>query len=167
MKPVLWGCGLTLALLVGGVIWLGIYLYGFASEHDAMAILYLEAAVPEIATWELERARPFLADEMLAGPGAAQVGAALRLFSRLGQFRRMGAPSVRRVATHTAPETGTVTTLVYAIEVAHEKGNAVWTVALMVREGRYAIRNVNIKAKGVFGDGPVPGLAPGQKESEA
>lgn len=138
-------------LMVAGLVLYSLWFGIKADRYDATAIPYLEAAIPELTSWQYHRLRPLLSPGARRDFEDERLRKAYQSYDLLGQLRSMDKP--RYVASHidNSEDTGEIEVVDYEVNLQFDSGPAVIKVKLIADGSLYHIHYFGIRSEVLAG----------------
>lgn len=162
-KRIAMGCAMLGTLGLAAIFLLALWFRHHTRQVDQEVIPYIEAALPEIATWERARIDSWWAPEMLAQQDPRQVDRIFLAFSRLGALRSWSKPELVWSGVSTTVPRGRG--IVYQVNGEFEAGPATLTLTLVrASDGSLQLWGLNINSDAFLPELPSPEETTGTKE---
>jgi hypothetical protein len=144
-KKLLIGFGAGFLFLIVLFSALGLFAWHKRGKYEETAVPYLKEAVQQISTWDESTARHYMSEEALANISEEDFTALIKWFSKLGSLQSMEEPTFNNVTSFVTGE-GNYAVITYTVNARYDAGDAVLTVKLSDKGGRFEILGININS---------------------
>jgi hypothetical protein len=147
---ILKGFGITLLVIIGLFVSIGIWSGYKSAEYEETAIPYMTKAIHDISNWQLDTMKSYLASEVLEGVTDSDLGKVVNGLSRMGNLLELGEYQYQGVSTRAMAGGNSGTFVSYQVPAKYEKGNATLSITLKEVDNGFIVYNFNLNSLALF-----------------
>ncbi|AOT08713.1 hypothetical protein [Pseudoalteromonas luteoviolacea] len=145
-KKILKGLGAILLVFVVFFTVIGGWTVYKSSEYEKTAIPYMDVAIRDISSWQVETMKGYLVKTTLDGVSDEDLQKIVKGLSNMGNLIELGEYQFKSVSKKAMAGGESGTFVSYTVPAKYEKGDATLTITLKVVEDSFLVYSFNLNS---------------------
>jgi len=117
-----------------------------SSNYKETAIPYLDTALTDISSWELDVLKKYMTPSSLEGVSEEDLAKLVRAFSKMGKLKEFGKYEFTNVSSKAMAGGDSGTFVTYVVPAKYENGDATITVTLKEEQDSFSVYHFNLNS---------------------
>lgn len=149
-KKILKGFGIAILSLVVLFTLVAVWSGYKSSQYEETAIPYMDTAIADISTWELETFKSYLTESELENINESDLERLIRALSKMGKLVEIGEYQFNTVTSRALVGGGSGTFVTYTVPTVYENGDAMLTITLKEEDTSFSVYHFKLNSLALF-----------------
>lgn len=149
-KKILKGFGIAVLTLVLLFVLVAVWSGYKSSQYEETAIPYMDTAIADISTWELETFKKYLTASELEDINQSDLEKLIRALSKMGKLVEIGEYQFNTVTSRALAGGGSGTFVTYTVPATYENGNATLIITLKEEADSFSVYHFKLNSLALF-----------------